>query len=72
MKKKEFHKLLKKMCNDIIKIIIQNIKNGDKYFYLTHRKEPRGIGGIFLIIKKIILKKILNLSRCWNNISSHF
>ena len=42
-----FHNELKKVC-------IQNKKNYkkyknwcDKYFYLPHRKEPRGIGGIF-------------------------
>ena len=47
VEKKILHKKLKKVC-------IQNKKNHikfknwcDKYFYLPHRKEPRGIGGIF-------------------------
>ena len=45
--KKIFHDSLKKVC-------IRNKKNHkkykkwcDQYFYLPHRKEPRGIGGIF-------------------------
>ena len=45
--KKKFHKKLKEIC-------IKNNKNYnsyknwcDKYFYLPHIKEPRGIGGIF-------------------------
>ena len=60
--KKEFHKILKKMCDRHNKNYYSKYKKWcDEYFYLPHRKEPRGIGGIFLIIKKIILKKILNL-----------
>ncbi len=45
--KKLFHDMLKKVC-------VQNKKNYnkykkwcDRYFYLPHRKEARGIGGIF-------------------------
>ena len=42
-----FHNSLKKVCNDNKK----NYKNYkewcDEYFYLKHRNEPRGIGGIF-------------------------
>ena len=60
--KKEFHKILKNMCDRHNKNYYSKYKKWcDEYFYLPHRKEPRGIGGIFLIIKKIILKKTLNL-----------
>ena len=60
--KKEFHKILKNMCDRHNKNYYLKYKKWcDEYFYLPHRKEPRGIGGIFLITKKIILKKILNL-----------
>ena len=51
--KKEFHKILKICVIDIIKIIIPKYKKWcDEYFYLKHRKEPRGIGGIFFDYKK--------------------
>jgi len=51
--KKEFHKLLKKMCNRHNKNYYSKYKKWcDKYFYLPHRKEPRGIGGIFFDYKK--------------------
>ena len=62
LEKKDFHQTLKKMCDRHNKNYYKKYKKWcDEYFYLPHRKEPRGIGGIFLIIKKIILKKILNL-----------
>ena len=43
-----FHKILKDMCDRHNKKYYKKYKNWcDKYFYLSHRKEKRGIGGIF-------------------------
>ena len=51
--KKDFHKILKEMCNRHNKNYYSKYKKWcDKYFYLPHRKEPRGIGGIFFDYKK--------------------
>ena len=51
--KKEFHRILKNMCDRHNKNYYKNYKKWcDEYFYLTHRKEPRGIGGIFFDYKK--------------------
>ena len=51
--KKEFHRILKNMCDRHNKNYYKNYKKWcDDYFYLTHRKEPRGIGGIFFDYKK--------------------
>ena len=51
--KREFHKILRNMCNRHNKNYYQKYKNWcDKYFYLSHRNEPRGIGGIFFDYKK--------------------
>ena len=51
--KKDFHKILKKMCNRHNKNYYFKYKKWcDEYFYLPHRKEPRGIGGIFFDYKK--------------------
>jgi len=48
-----FHKELKKCCNYHNKNYYKKYKKWcDKYFYLPHRKEPRGIGGIFFDYKK--------------------
>ena len=50
---KWFHNELKRSCNKHNKKYYPKYKKWcDEYFYLPHRKEPRGIGGIFLIIKK--------------------
>ena len=51
--KKEFHKILKTMCDRHNKNYYSKYKKWcDNYFYLPHRKEPRGIGGIFFDYKK--------------------
>jgi coproporphyrinogen III oxidase len=51
--KKEFHKVLKNMCNRHNKNYYSKYKKWcDNYFYLPHRKEARGIGGIFFDYKK--------------------
>ena len=53
VEKKEFHKILKKMCDRHNKNYYSKYKKWcDKYFYLPHRREPRGIGGIFFDYKK--------------------
>jgi len=49
----EFHQILKNMCDRHNKKYYDKYKNWcDEYFYLPHRKEPRGIGGIFFDYKK--------------------
>ena len=51
--KKEFHKILKKMCDRHNKNYYSKYKKWcNEYFYLPHRKEPRGVGGIFFDYKK--------------------
>ena len=51
--RKEFHKILKEMCNRHNKKYYPKYKKWcDEYFYLPHRKESRGIGGIFFDYKK--------------------
>ena len=51
--KKEFHRILRNMCNRHNKKYYKKYKNWcDEYFYLPHREEPRGIGGIFFDYKK--------------------
>jgi len=51
--KKFLHKELKKMCDRHNKNYYKNYKKWcDEYFYLPHRKETRGIGGIFFDYKK--------------------
>ena len=43
-----FHKNLEKICEENKKGSYEKYKKWcDKYFYLPHRKEPRGLGGIF-------------------------
>ena len=51
--KKWFHKELKKSCDKYNKNYYKKYKKWcDEYFYLPHRKEARGIGGIFFDYKK--------------------
>ena len=51
--KEVFHQTLKKMCDRHNKNFYRKYKKWcDDYFYLPHRKEPRGIGGIFFDYKK--------------------
>ncbi len=51
--KKWFHSELKKMCSRHNKNYYNKFKNWcDKYFFLKHRNEPRGIGGVFFDYKK--------------------
>ena len=53
LEKKDFHKTLNSMCNRHNKKYYQKYKKWcDEYFYLQHRKEARGIGGIFFDYKK--------------------
>ena len=51
--KKDFHQILKKLCDRHNKKYYLKYKKWcDEYFYLPHRKESRGIGGIFFDYKK--------------------
>ena len=51
--KKEFHQTLQDMCKRHNNRYYTKYKKWcDEYFYLPHRKEPRGIGGIFFDYKK--------------------
>ena len=62
--KKEFHKILKSMCNRHNKKYYPKYKKWcDEYFYLPHRKDARGIGGIFFDYKKDNFEKDFNFVR---------
>ena len=51
--KKFLHKELKTMCDRHNKIYYKKYKKWcDEYFFIPHRKEMRGIGGIFFDYKK--------------------
>ena len=53
LEKKDFHQTLNNMCNRHNKGYYKKYKKWcDEYFYLPHRKETRGIGGIFFDYKK--------------------
>ena len=58
---KLFHNKIKVMCNKHNKNYYPKYKKWcDKYFYLPHRKETRGIGGIFFDYKKNNWEKDFN------------
>ena len=59
--KKKFHNKIKTMCNTHDKKYYSKYKKWcDNYFYLPHRKETRGMGGIFFDYKKENWKKDFN------------
>jgi len=61
---KWFHKEIKLTCDRHNKIFYKKYKKWcDKYFYLPHRKETRGIGGIFFDYKKSNWKKDFDFVR---------
>ena len=62
--KKDFHLTLKKMCDRHNKSFYKKYKTWcDDYFYLAHRKESRGIGGIFFDYKKNNFEKDFDFVR---------
>jgi len=61
---KWFHSELKKSCDKHNKNYYKKYKKWcDEYFYLPHRNEPRGIGGIFFDYKKDNWKKDFSFVR---------
>ena len=53
IEKKNYHNKIKSMCNKHNRKYYKKYKKWcDNYFYLPHRKETRGIGGIFFDYKK--------------------
>jgi coproporphyrinogen III oxidase len=64
LEKKDFHLTLKKMCDQHNKNYYKKYKKlCDEYFYLAHRKETRGIGGIFFDYKKDNFEKDFSFVR---------
>ena len=62
--KNKFHKTLKIMCDRHNKKFYKKYKKWcDEYFYLPHRNESRGIGGIFFDYKKDNFEKDFNFVR---------
>ena len=60
---KFFHNKIKSICNKHNMNYLKYKKWCDKYFYLPHRKETRGIGGIFFDYKRNNWKKDFNFVR---------
>ena len=72
--KKKFHNKIKIMCNRHNKNYYSKYKKWcDNYFYLPHRKEARGIGGIFFDYKEDDwdkdLKFVKDVGLCFLNCS---
>ena len=70
---KWFHSELKKSCDKYNKNYYKKYKKWcDEYFYLPHRKEPRGIGGIFFDYKKDNWEKdfafVREVGLCFKNV----
>ena len=70
---KWFHSELRKACNKHNKNYYSKYKKWcDRYFYLPHRNEPRGIGGIFFDYKKENWEKdfafVREVGLCFKNI----
>ena len=64
LEKKKLHLILENMCNKHNKNYYKKYKKWcDEYFYLPHRKEARGIGGIFFDYKKDNFEKDFNFVR---------
>ena len=64
LEKKDFHQTLNNMCNRHNKGYYKKYKKWcDEYFYLPHRKEARGVGGIFFDYKKDNFEKDFKLVR---------
>jgi coproporphyrinogen III oxidase len=64
LEKRNLHRTLEKMCNKHNKSYYKKYKKWcDEYFYLPHRKEARGIGGIFFDYKKNNFEKDFNFVR---------
>ena len=64
IEKNKFHKTLKIMCDRHNKKFYNKYKKWcDEYFYLPHRNEARGIGGIFFDYKKENYEKDFNFVR---------
>ena len=62
--KRIYHKMIKKMCDKHSKKYYPRYKKWcDDYFYLPHRKETRGIGGIFYDYKQSNWEKDFNFTR---------
>ena len=62
--RKMFHKKLQNMCNRHNKNYYKKYKKWcDNYFYLPHRKEMRGIGGIFFDYKQDNWKNNFNFTK---------
>ncbi len=61
---KYVHSELKKSCNKHNKAYYKKYKKWcDEYFYLPHRNEPRGVGGIFFDYKKENWEKDFSFTR---------